>query len=87
MVYAADWRYQLVQKLVRAEMLSEGPVREAQVSDIVYLARAIMEREGKGEIRKDAVRSWYKYTKNIRDQTFDEVNESFQEFFGVFAFV
>ncbi|QRW00483.1 hypothetical protein RhiJN_28501 [Ceratobasidium sp. AG-Ba] len=87
MVYAADWRYQLVQKLVRVEMLSAGPVRDAQLSDIVYLAKVIMEREGVAELSRAAVRSWYKYTRNIRDTTFDEVNEAFQDLFGVLAFV
>ncbi|QRV86435.1 hypothetical protein RhiJN_14453 [Ceratobasidium sp. AG-Ba] len=87
MVYAADWRYQLVQKLVRVEMLSAGPVRDAQLSDIVYLAKVIMEREGVVGLSRAAVRSWYKYTRNILDTTFNEVNEAFQDLFGVLAFV
>jgi hypothetical protein len=86
MVYAADWRYQLVQKLIRIESLNEGAVREAQLSDIVYLAKAVMERDRREGIRRTAVRSWYKYTKNIRDETFSEVNEAFRELFGVIAF-
>ncbi|KAG8734784.1 hypothetical protein FRC12_018350, partial [Ceratobasidium sp. 428] len=87
MVYAAEWRYQLVQKLVRVETLSAGPVRDAQLSDIVYLTKAMMERDGMDEISKAAVRSWYKYTKQIQDQTFNEVNDAFQDLFGAIAFV
>ncbi|KAG9127098.1 hypothetical protein FRC07_000658 [Ceratobasidium sp. 392] len=87
MVYAAEWRFQLVQKLLRIETLSEGPVRDAQLSDIVYLAKAIMERDGKDVIMKAAVRGWYKYCKRIQDQTFNEVNTLYQDLFGSIAFV
>lgn len=86
MVYAADWRYQLVQKLVRMESLRDGPMRSTQLSDIVYLAKAIMELDGKHDIKRATVRGWYKYTENILDETFDEVNRAFQDLFGMLAF-
>ncbi|CEL52093.1 hypothetical protein RSOLAG1IB_00630 [Rhizoctonia solani AG-1 IB] len=87
MVYAADWRYQLVQKLIRVEMMLKGPVRETQLSDIVYLARVIIEREGKTEMKKNTVRGWYRYTKGIKDETFEEINDAYHVLFGALVFV
>ncbi|KAH7340593.1 hypothetical protein B0J17DRAFT_652018 [Rhizoctonia solani] len=87
MVYAADWRYQLVQKLVRIEMMSMGPVRGVQLSDIVYLAKAMIDREGRSDMAKNHVRSWYRYTKGIKDGTFEEVNNAYHDLFGAIVFV
>ncbi|KAF8682539.1 hypothetical protein RHS04_02678 [Rhizoctonia solani] len=87
MVYAADWRYQLVQKLIRVEMMLKGPVREAQLSDVVYLTRIIIETEGRNEMRKNSVRNWYRYTKGIKDETFEEVNDTYHVLFGASVFV
>ncbi|KAB5593701.1 hypothetical protein CTheo_2884 [Ceratobasidium theobromae] len=87
MVYAADWRYQLAQKLIRIEMLRMGAVRSAQLSDVVYLTRAVLDLEERWEIRKSTVRNWYRYTRGIKDDTFDEVNYEFYDLFGTSVFV
>lgn len=89
MVYAADWRYQLVQKLLRIETLHGGPMRTAQLSDIVYLTVAVLKLDGTNStmIRKSVVRNWYRYTKGIKDKTFDEVNVAFYNLFGAIVFV
>jgi len=87
MVYAADWRYQLVQKLIRVESLEHGPMRATQLSDIIYLAREIMRLDKVDNIKRGTVRGLYKYTVGIRDETFDEVNQAFRDLFGVIAFV
>ncbi|EUC67362.1 DUF2204 family protein [Rhizoctonia solani AG-3 Rhs1AP] len=87
MVYAADWRYQLVQKIVRIETMPKGPVRGAQLSDVVYLAKAIMDREGRREMWRNYVRGWYRYTKDIKDETFEEVNHAYHVLFGTIVFV
>lgn len=84
-VYAADWRYQLVQKLIRIERLHQGPFRDTQLSDIVYLTMAVL--DGRKEIRKNVVRSWYRYTKGIKDRTFDEVNYAYYDRFRALVFV
>ncbi|KAJ1310064.1 hypothetical protein OPQ81_006816 [Rhizoctonia solani] len=87
MVYAADWRYQLVQKLIRIEMMLKGPVRDAQLSDVVYLARAVINTEGRREMKKNHVRGWYRYTRSIKDETFEEVNDAYHDHFGAIVFV
>jgi hypothetical protein len=82
-VYAADWRYQLVQKLIRIERLPGGAVRSAQLSDIIFLIKAI-ELDGKEEIKRHVVRNWYRY---VKDNTFNEINDTYHAIFGSSVFV
>ena len=86
-VYAADWYFQLAQKLVRIETMRGGAMRRDQLSDVVYLAKVVLELEEKREMKKMDVRRWYRYTAGIREETFDEVNEEFYDTFGTIAFV
>ncbi|KAH7102935.1 hypothetical protein BKA62DRAFT_655516 [Auriculariales sp. MPI-PUGE-AT-0066] len=86
-VYAADWRFQLVGKMQRAYADADDEAQQDDLADAVSILHLLVQRRGGDSIAKEELRRWYSYGLSMEEAEFALVATAYKARHGVVPFV